>query len=67
MVKSVNLDAYVNSDIIVDPVPEFCYSTKEELHQKLMEAHEDVLAGRVKPAEQVFAELRKEFNSWITK
>ncbi|MCD7892692.1 MAG: hypothetical protein LUG60_03230 [Erysipelotrichaceae bacterium] len=62
MTKSINLDAIVNSDIIIDSIPEFCHSTKEELHQALMRAHEDVLAGKVKPAEQVFAELSKKYN-----
>ena len=62
MDNSINFNTYVEPGLIGDATPEFCYSTKEELHKKLMEAHEDVLAGRVKPIEQDFAELSKKYN-----
>lgn len=63
MDEPINLDDFIESD----EIPKFCYSSKEELNKKLMEAYEDVLAGRVEPAEKVFADLSREFNSWITK
>lgn len=43
------------------PVPNIDELTKEELHRALEEAHNDIEAGRTQAADEVFAELRKEY------
>ena len=34
--------------------------TEEELHAELEKAHQDVLAGRIEPADKVFSDIRSE-------
>lgn len=36
--------------------------TEEDLNAELEKGYADILAGRTKPAEQEFAEMRKDFN-----
>lgn len=35
--------------------------TKEELHKELEKGYKDILEGRTKPAEQVFAQLKEKY------
>ncbi len=70
MDKYINLDTYVEPEIIINASANESSDIKifysdEEIDKKIQKAHEDVLAGRVEPAEKVFAELSKKYNLWI--
>ncbi|MCD7892092.1 MAG: hypothetical protein LUG60_00190 [Erysipelotrichaceae bacterium] len=71
MSESIHLDAYVESEIVGDVpnnIEQDPYVLSDyELNVLIPEVEKQILEGRVKPAEQVFAELSREFNSWITR
>ena len=48
------------------PVPDMSELTKEQLKSEIEKGFADAAAGRVTPAAEVFAELRKEHQSSIS-
>ena len=48
------------------PVPDMSELTKEQLRAEIEKGYADAAAGRVTPAVEVFAELRKEHQSSIS-
>ena len=46
----------------VSPVPDISQLTAEQLDAELEKGYADVVAGRGKPAREIFTELRKEFD-----
>ena len=48
------------------PVPDMSGLTKEQLKEEIEKGFADTAAGRVTPAAEVFAELRKEHQSSVS-
>lgn len=43
------------------PVPDISKLTEQELNAELQKGYDDMLAGRTKPASEVFASIRKDY------
>lgn len=43
------------------PVPDVSKLTEQELNAELQKGYDDMLAGRTKPASEVFASIRKDY------